>query len=372
MNRNNHPFAVLPVSSWTAKAAGAAPETLLAGQFGIFDAETNLSVVAATSPLPKNIYFAVGVDKNGDGTTDDFRFSAGQFIRQDELLGYRENIYNAGTPMTTVIGGYKAQCDTDYGIRVEFRNSRISRIQGFNQFSKAYIVTSQCCDDCAEGCGSLDANFLTKQFVDTITADEAGLLIAQAVARQAVTILVHGTSVDYAQGAVMTTADVDALILFNKTAAAGTEVYTDIKLTSVPLAIGSFNQINLSYHKLLETTLIVSLIEGFNCSGATTTSVYPVFAEGTGTNVMQKEYHASAWNGAGPYKLSEVTGMAKGNIEYLANKATNYDQVSVEYNFGSESGWQEYKGALGTIVAFPTGTCASRTALTAFLAAWSL
>jgi len=370
MNRNNHVFAVLPVASCTAKAINQTPESLNVGQFGIFDAKTNLSVTAASSPLPDAVYFAVGVDKNGDGTTDDLRFSAGQAITRKEMLGYTNNVYNAGTPMTVLVGGYKAQCDTEYGIRVEFRNSRISRIQGFNQFSKAYIVTSQCCDDCAEGCGSLDANFLTKQFVETIAADEAGLLLPTIVARQAVTTATHGTSVDYAEGEEMTVADVDALILFNKTAVAGTEVYTDILLTSQPLSIGSFCQINLGYHKLLETTLIVSLINGFNCSGATTTSTYPVFAEGTGANVIQKEYHASGWAGSGPYKLSEVTGMAKGNIEYLGVKTTNYDQISVEYNLTSESGWGDYKSPLATIVAFPTGTCAARTALTAFLDAW--
>jgi len=368
-NRNNDVFRVLPITSTTLlpTTAGNSVETLAVGQLGIFDAATNAAVNASTSPLPKEFFFAVGVDKNGDSVVDDYRFSAGQKIQKGNIVGYTEKAYNAGAPMIVTVGNYKTQCETEYGIRVEFRNSRISRIQGFNQFSKAYMVTTPCCDDCAEGCGSADANNLTLLLVNAVNIDDANLLVAQAVARQAVTTATHGTSVNYATGAVMTAADVQALITFNLTAVAADQVFTDVKLTSVPLSIGTYCQVNLGYHKLLETVLIVSLIEGFSCSGATTVNQYPTYAEGTGANIQQKEYHASGWNGSGPYKLSQVTGTAKGNIEYLAVKSTNYDQVILEHNMSSESGWKEYNNTLSTIFAFPTGTNAAKTALKAFL-----
>jgi hypothetical protein len=134
-------------------------------------------------------------------------------------------------------------------------------------------------------------------------------------------------------------------------------VFADFQLVSQPLSIGSFCQVNLHYYKLLETVLIVSLIEGFGCSGATTVNTYPTYAEGTGINIQQKEYHASGWAGSGPYKLSQVTGTAYGNIVYLADKNTNYDQVILEYNQTSESGWQEYSNPLSTVFAFPCDDC---------------
>jgi hypothetical protein len=367
-NRNNDVFRVLPITSTTLlpTTAGNSVETLANGQLGIFDAVTNQAVNASTSPLPKDFYFAVRNDVNG---VTDYRFSAGQLVQKKGIVGYTEKSYNAGSPMKVTVGNFKAECDTEYGVRVEFRNAKINRIQGYNQFSKAYMVKTPCCDDCAEGCGSLDANVLTQLFIANINSDESGLLLAQAVARQALTIATHGTSADYAAGDVMTAADVAQLITFNLTAAPTALVYADFQLVSQPLAIGTFCQVNLHYYKLLETVLIVSLIEGFGCSGATTVNQYPVYAEGTGNNIMQKEYHGAGWAGSGPYKLSEVTGTAKGNIVYMANSSTNYDQVILEHNQTSEAGWQEYSNTLSTIFAFPTGTNAAKTALKAFLAA---
>jgi hypothetical protein len=362
-NRNNDVFRVLPITSTTIlPATGNTVDNLANGQLGIFDASNNQAITSIGTV--KEFYFAVGNTVNG---VSDPRFSAGQVIQRRNVVGFTQEDYVAGSPMRVTVGNYRAECDTEYGVRIEFRNSKINRIQGFNQFSKAYMVKTPCCDDCAEGCGSLDANILTQLFVDNINADESKLVVAEFVARQALTIATHGTSANYAANAVMTAADVQVLINFNKTAAAGSEVFADFRLVSQPLAIGSFCQVNLQYYKLLETTLIVSLIEGFGCSGATTINTYPVYSQGTGNNIMQKEYHASGWNGSGPYKLSEVTGTAKGNIVYMANASTNYDQVILEHNQTSESGWQEYSNPMSTVFAFPTGTNAAKTALLAFL-----
>ena len=364
-NRNNDVFRVLPVSDCTLLAEGNAIEDLTAGQLGVFNAATNKSIDETTSPMPKEIFFALAyTDANGNL---DYRFSAGQVIQKQGVVGYTEKAYNAGTPMKVTVGNFKAECDTEYGVRVEFRNSRINRIQGYNQFSKAYMVKTPCCDDCDTGCGSLDANVLSQLFVDAINADESGLVLAQFVARQALTTATHGTSVNYAQGAVMTAADVEVLITFNKTADPADQVFADFQLVSKPLSIGAFCQVNLGYHKLLETVLVTSLIEGFGCSGAVTVNEYPVYAEGTGANIQQKEYHGSGWAGSGPYKVSEVTGTAKGNIVFLANKSTNYDQVILEHNQSSESGWKEYMNPLSTIFAFNTGTCAAKTKLITIL-----
>jgi len=363
-NRNNDVFQVLVTKGNAAiLAKNAALETLAVGQIGAFDAKTNLSIDATTSPIPREVYLAVGVDTTGGSTLNDIKQSAGQLIQKAGLVAYSFKPHTAGRPMVVSVGGFTATADTEYGIRVEFRNSRIYRIQGFNQFSKAYMVTTPC-----EGTlGAADANTISKLFVAAINADESGLLIAKFIARQAVTILTHGTSADYALGAEMTLADVDALILFNSTAVAGTEVYADFSLTSVPLKIGNFCQVNLGYHKLLETVLIVSLIEGFSCAGAVTVNQYPVFEEGSSNNIMQKEYHASGWAGSGPYKLSDITGTAKGDISYFAVKGTTYDQFIIEYNQTSESGWLEYSNPLSTIIATPEADTVTRNSLAILL-----
>jgi hypothetical protein len=361
-NRNNDVFQVLPTRGNQALATtGSTVDSLLPGQLGVFDASTGLAYATAVPAGTKAITLAVGVG-NGSVLTD-IRTSAGQFIQTKGITDLTFKPHTAGRPMKVTVGGFKAECDTEYGVRVEFRNAKINRIQGFNQFSKAYMVTTPCCDDCTGGCGSLDANVLTQLFLANINADESGLVLAQAVARQALVAATHGTSVDYAVGAIMTDADVAALVEFNKTALEANQVFADFQLVSQPLAIGNYCSINLHYYKLLETVLVVSLIEGFGCSGATTINQYPVFEEGSGVNIQQKEYHASGWAGSGPYKLSQVTGMGYENINYLSVKGTTYDQFIVQYNQTSESGWQEYSNVLSTVIAIPEADTVTRQAV---------
>ena len=367
-NRNNDVFRVLPVTDCNLLPAGDSVEDLNIGQLGAFDAATNEAVDQFTNPMPKEIFFALAYTKD-DGTTD-YRTSAGQLIQRQGVTGFTEQLCTTGAPMKVTVGNFKAECDTEYGVRVEFRNSKISRIQGFNQFSKAYMVTTPCCDDCTEGCGTLDANVLSQLFVANINADESGLVVAQFVARQPLTTVTHGTSQNYSTGQVMLPADVNVLITFNLTALPAALVFADFQLVSQPLSIGSFCQVNLHYYKLLETVLIVSLIEGFGCSGATTVNQYPTYAQGTGINIQQKEYHASGWAGSGPYKLSQVTGTAYGNIIYLADKNTNYDQIILEYNQTSESGWLEYSNPLSTIFAYTCDDCNLENSITDFLTAF--
>lgn len=367
-NRNNDVYSVLVTAGNSAiLTKGSVVEDLTPGQVGFFDANLNVSIDATTTALPRNFYIAVGIDRTGSGDLEDIRTSAGQIIQRKNVSDITYRPHTAGQPMIVNVGSYNAECDTDYGIRVEFRNSKIYRIQGYNQFSKSYVVRTGCCDDCGAGCGTYDANYLSLLFAAEVARDEAKLLIAQIVARQAVTIATHGTSANYAQGAVMTQADVEALITFNLTAADADKVYTDLKLTSVPLSLNAFCQVNLNYHKLLETTLLVSLVEGFNCSGSTVISQYPAFAEGTSDNVMQKEYHASGWQKSGPYKLSEVTGTAKGDIEFLTVKGTNYDQFIMQYTQTSESGWLEYENTLSTILAVPATETVTRNSVATML-----
>ena len=367
-NRNNDVFRVLPVTNCTLLPDGGQVENLGIGQLGAFDADTNLSIDPTTTPMPKEIYFALAYQT--DAGTTDYRLSAGQSIQRQGVSGFTEKFCTTGAPMKVTVGNYRAECDTEYGVRIEFRNAKINRIQGFNQFSKAYMVTTPCCDDCTEGCGSLDANVLTQLFIANINADQSGLVLAQAVARQPLTIAIHGTSQNYSTGQVMLPADVAQLIVFNSTALPAALVFADFQLVSQPLSIGSFCQVNLHYYKLLETVLIVSLIEGFGCSGATTVNLYPTYAEGTGINIQQKEYHASGWAGSGPYKLSQVTGTAYGNIKYLADKNKSYDQIILEYNQTSESGWMEYSNPLSTIFAYECDECNLDTSIKDLLTAF--
>lgn len=372
-NRNNVVFAVLPTEGNAAVLAkDNRVEDLALGQIGFFDARTGVSFDATSTVIPKEYFIARG---KGAAADYDFRKSAGQAIQHRREVGFTEKAYNAGAPMTVTIAGFKAKCDTEYGVRVEFRNSQISRIQGTPQFSKSYVVKTPCCADCGSDCDIIDSNILTQLLIQEILLDETGVLLPLPVIRVGVTadegegegVFVEGISADYVAGDTISMEDLAILIAHNATATDENKVFTDLQITSVPLAVGDWCQVNLGYHKLLETVLIVSLVEGFSCSGATVSSVYPIFAEGTGANVMQKEYHASGWNGAGPYVLSETTGTAKGNIEYLAKKDVNYTQFALEYVVKSEGGWLEYENPLTTYIAIPAASTTTINSVRAML-----
>jgi hypothetical protein len=363
-NRNNDVFQVLVTKGNQAVLpAGQAVETLAVGQIGVFDANTNLSVATA----PREFYFAVGVNRSGGTALEDIKTSAGQLIQKKGIVNNSFVAHTASQPMIVKVGDYNAECETDYAVKIEFRNSRIYRTQGFNQFSKTYGITTSCCD-CEVGCGSGDANEITKLLVNEINMEKDGLVLAQPIARQAITAATHGTSVNYAVGEVMTIADVIALIAYNAVPANNaTKVFTDISLTAVPLKLKQFCDINLGFHKFVETVLVVSLVDGFACTGKVTTTQEIVFEEGTGNNIRQKEYHASGWNGAGPYPVSAVTGMSLGNINYDADVNGKYDQFILEYNQKSESGWLEYENTLSTIFAIPETDVTTRNGLATVL-----
>lgn len=360
-NRNNDVFQVLVTKGDQALlAAGNTVDALAVGQIGIFDANTHLSVLGTA---PREFYFAVGVNTSGGSTLEDIKESAGQYIQTKNILNNSFRAHSAGRPMIVKVGDYKVECETDYTVRVEFRNSRIGKLQGYNQYSKAYSVRTSCCD-CASGCGSGDANELTNLLVNAINIDQNGFMTAAPIARQALTILTHATSADYSAGDVMTEADVNALITFNAAQAdAADKVYSDIQLTSEPIKLKNFCDVNLGFHKFTQTYLVVSLVEGFNCTGKVETIQELAYEEGTGNNIRQKEYHATGWYGKGPYVASSVTGMSFGEIDYIAVKDEKYDQFILEYDFKSHSGWKEYENALSTIIAVPETDTTTRASL---------
>jgi len=321
-NVNNDVFSVLvTLGNATVLAAGNPVSALAVGQIGVFNQNTGLSISAATSPQPKEIFIAVGVDETGSGTLEDLRTSAGQLIQKAGLTGYSFKAHSAGQPEIQLVAGYGAKCDTDYAVTIELRNSRIYGIQGFNSFTNTYAVRTGCCDDCTDDCNSYDANKLTVAMVAEINL--GGKVIATAVARQEIlSATVTALSGDLAAGDEVSEEDMDAIIAYNATQAdIADRFFTDFTIQSKPITIPAWNQVNLGFHKFLETKMIVSLVDGFGCGGTVTTTQELAYAQGTALNIQAKEYMASAWAGAGPYVLSETTGTSNSSVISLFSES---------------------------------------------------
>ena len=412
MSRNNDVFKVL-VAETMLTTAGQSVSQLAPKQIGVFNADTNLSL-AANSAAPKGFYLAVGVaDKSNPAILGDIVTSAGQLIQKENVKFYQAQKYSAGLPEIVEITNFTAKSDSEYAIKFEFRNQRIYNQQGYNQFSKTYVVKTSC-GTTSEG----DPVELVTKFLEALNNDGTGMFKAEAISGG--TLLTVTTAPTVAGDITVSIGDVDIAVTVaatdtaaeaaTKIAAAinaatttdakavasgatvqisniviGTEATVDegttlavvtatggnavidlatiaegvtpgIRVTTNPLAVNEFCNINTLYLKPRETVMIVSLTSGFDCGGIVEVIQDVVYEQGSGYDVRQREYKAGGWNGKpGPYRVSELNGVASNGFRYFSDADTKYNRVNLTYDQFSIGGWQEYLNNLATEVYFPVG-----------------
>lgn len=366
MSRNNDVFHLLVTKGNQAVLAKDKKVTELApGQIGVFNYDTNLSFDATVAAAPRNFYLAVGVDA-GNGTTGDIMKSAGSHVQGKNIAFYSFRPYTPGRPMKVLLKDYVANCETEYGIKLELRNQEIYRTQGYNQFTKTYMMKTSCCDGCEPTCPSGDANEITKQLLVNVLNDPSGLITARAVARQALTAATHGVSANIAKGGVVSNADLEAIMAYN---AAQTNpanfVYTDLEIETVPQTIQDFSAVSLNYMYPRQTVAILTKVGDFKCSGTVATTQTAVFEEGAGIDVKQLEYQAKGWTES-PYRVSTVNGVADNRI-YITDASAKYDVFALTYDQFSLGGWLEYFHNQASIIAIPTADATTRNGLAAIL-----
>ena len=366
MSRNNDVFHLLVTKGNQAVLAKDKKVTeLLPGQIGIFNYDTNLSFDATVATAPRNFYLAVGIDA-GNGTTGDIMKSAGSHVQGKNIAFYSFRPYTPGRPMKVLLKDYVADCETEYGIKLELRNQEIYRTQGYNQFTKTYTMKTSCCDGCEPTCPSGDANEITKQLLVNVLNDPSGLITARAVARQALTAVTHKVSADIAKGGVVSNANLEAIMAYN---AAQTNpanfVYTDLEIETVPQTIQDFSAVSLNYMYPRQTVAILTKVGDFKCSGTVATTQTAVFEEGAGIDVKQLEYQAKGWTES-PYRVSTVNGVADNRI-YITDASSKYDVFALTYDQFSLGGWLEYFHNQASIIAIPTADTVTRNGLAAIL-----
>ena len=412
MSRNNDVFNVL-VAETTLTTAGKSVSELAPKQIGVFNADTNLSL-ASNSTAPKGFYLAVGVaDKSNPAILGDIVTSAGQLIQKENVKFYQAQKYSAGLPEIVEITNFIAKSDSEYAIKFEFRNQRIYNQQGYNQFSKTYVVKTSC-GTTSEG----DPVELVTKFLEALNNDGTGMFKAEAIAGG--TLLTVTTAPTVAGDITVSIGDVDIAVTVAATDTAaeaatkiaaginaatttdakavasgatvqisniviGTEATVDegttlavvtvtggnavidlatiaegvtpgIRVTTNPLAVNEFCNINILYLKPRETVMIVSLTSGFDCGGIVEVIQDVVYEQGSGYDVRQREYKAGGWNGKpGPYRVSELNGVASNGFRYFSDTDTKYNRVNLTYDQFSIGGWQEFLNNLATEVYFPVG-----------------
>ena len=363
MSRNNDVFHLLVTKGNQAVLAKDKKVTeLLPGQIGVFNYDTNLSFDATVAAAPRNFYLAVGIDA-GNGTTGDIMKSAGSHVQGKNIAFYSFRPYTPGRPMKVLLKDFVANCETEYGVKLELRNQEIYRTQGYNQFTKTYMMKTSCCDGCEPTCPSGDANEITKQLFINISNDPSGLVKANIKPR-AGAVLPSGVTVD-AKGN-LTIAQVDTIMAAN--AANGNPanfVYTDLEIETVPQTIQDFSAVSLNYMYPRQTVAILTKVGDFKCSGTVATTQTAVFEEGAGIDIKQLEYQAKGWTES-PYRVSTVNGVADNRI-YITDASAKYDVFALTYDQFSLGGWLEYFHNQASIIAIPTADATTRNGLAAIL-----
>lgn len=184
MATTNQLFQVLVSTGNLAPLAKGSRESALAvGQLGIFNYHTGLSVDATSlAGEVKDVYISVGLNKLGSGggaTLEDINRSAGQMIQARNAKSYTIEGYLAAVPKIVSVDGISsARCESTYTIKVEFKNSKVFALNGFNQFTKTYPFTTGCCADQCSDCGSSDVAALMIGLAAVINADLDQLVTA--------------------------------------------------------------------------------------------------------------------------------------------------------------------------------------------------
>lgn len=370
MSRNNHVFQVLVTTGNQAVlTAGNRVADLAPGQIGVFDYDTNLSL--NSSSTSRNFYLAVGLDTDGDTVTDDIVKSRGTHIQGKNTVYYTYRPHTPGRPMKVVLKNYTAECETEYGIKLELRNQEIYRTQGYNQFTKTYSIMTSCCSDCAPTCPSGDANEITKLLKINVNNDPTGLITAKAIARQEILqATVTGLSGDLAAGDEVSDAEMEIIMAYNALQADTADfVYTDLEITTVPQKLQNFGDLNLQYFYPREGTVIMSKVggvdNGFKCTGQIEVTQQAVFEEGSGYDLKQQEYFAKGWDES-PYRVSALNGVADPK-RYNAIATEKYDQFVISYDQTQKNAWLEYQNPEATYIAIPIAGSTTRTGLAAIL-----
>ena len=363
MSRNNDVFHLLVTKGNQAVLAKDKKVTELApGQIGVFNYDTNLSFDATVAAAPRNFYLAVGIDA-GNGTTGDIMKSAGSHVQGKNIAFYSFRPYTPGRPMKVLLKDYVANCETEYGIKLELRNQEIYRTQGYNQFTKTYTMKTSCCDGCEPTCPAGDANEITQQLFINISNDPSGL-VKTNIKPRAGAVLPAGVTVDV--NGNLTLAQVDTIMAANAAQSDPAKyIYTDLEIETVPQTIQDFSAVSLNYMYPRQTVAILTKVGDFKCSGTVATTQTAVFEEGAGIDVKQLEYQAKGWTES-PYRVSTVNGVADNRV-YITDASSKYDVFALTYDQFSLGGWLEYFHNQASIIAIPTADIVTRNGLAAIL-----
>lgn len=357
MSTTNPVYQVLITSGNQAPLATGQPLTaLLPGQIGVISKITGLALGSGSSVAEgKEFFLAVGVNRIGTNVLQDINGNAGQYIQAEGVGGYTLRCASVGQPDIYDLKDFAVKCETEYSLKIEFRNHQIYAENGYNQFTKTWVETGGCCEgDCVDCTATGDGNAMVTRLKNQINQDPDGLVIAAYL--------------DYTTDPLAPVVVADADYADWIADPANAEKTLGLRLTSVPLAVQSYYDINMKYVPQRGTALIITPSAGFLCNHTLTQVQELKYAEGSGYDLRQQEYFAGGWNGKpGPYRVSALNGVAAQGFEYFASATAQYTQIILGNDFTSQSNFAKYDANLQTIIGIPCADSTTRNGLVAIL-----
>lgn len=144
-------LALVPVGTKLYNTDGSM--NILPGQLGIFNASNHIAVDATSIVDKKNIYFAVGVDTNGNGVADSVRKSAGEIINKCSIDAASAEPPREECPEIWDFAFNCVECNDTYSLKVQ-----ADGVEWWPFFEKEHLptfkfpVVTTCCSECGDNC----------------------------------------------------------------------------------------------------------------------------------------------------------------------------------------------------------------------------
>lgn len=196
MSTENPVFRLLTTSgNASLLAAGNKADALAVGQLGLFNFHTGLSVDGTSLADARDVYLALGVGTGG--VLSDIKKSSGQMIQVRNAKALTVKGYVSSLPKIVEVSGFTAKCETDYALKIEFRNQQAYGVFGYNSLAKTFDYHSDPCLDC-DTCQNASSSIvdLALSLANSINADEDALATATLFAYKILATITAGATAD--------------------------------------------------------------------------------------------------------------------------------------------------------------------------------
>lgn len=344
MSRTNHPVYQVLVTKAGVNPLATANKTvaeLAPGQIGIFNYESNLSIDVADASTMRRVYFAVGLDKNLDGITDDVIKSSGEYIET-----HRIHHLDVKCPVDCVeqivqVQPQGVKGSTEYVLKIQFQNEELATLYGKNLPTKSFYAKTGCCESEAV-CSCTDNTICSKVALDLVNAinlDDEHIISAVLY--------------DTTNGVIVDVEEYDTWIEDS----ANADACLAIRIIGNCGVMENYCTVNYGYHKLRAFNMTVSFYspQSINMSMGTITEIQElVYPQGSWYDLKQWEYEAGGWNGKpGVYRTLELADRTMPGFDYNIIPGQRYIVLTLGYDSISTVGFQEPINDMETLICVP-------------------